>query len=150
MQLYSVRNSVGGHNGAAAHNSKAVLSVFIQSKAKNLEDKTHSRGIKPAGKNSKPRKEGTKVKTERTNQIRNAQLLFTQKTRQTGSKVKESLVDIHNQETQVKHVRDFTSGGSDRLIEICSCTWHITPSAEHVLQPRNSCMFENELYFYLN
>lgn len=97
VQLYSVRNSVGGHDGAAAHNSKAVLSVFIQSKAKNQEDKTHSRGIKPAGKNSKPRKEGTKVKTQRTNQIRNAQLLFTQKTRQTGNKVKESLVDIHKE-----------------------------------------------------
>lgn len=57
---------MGGHNGAAAHNSKVVLSVFIQSKAKNQKDKTHSRGIKPAGKNLKPRKEGTKVKTQRT------------------------------------------------------------------------------------
>lgn len=34
---------MGGHSDAAAHNSKAVLSVFIQFKIKNQEDKTHSR-----------------------------------------------------------------------------------------------------------
>lgn len=67
---FTVRNSVGGHNDAAAHNSKAVLSVFIQSKVKNYADKTQSRGTKPAGKNSKPRKEGTKVNTQRTTQTR--------------------------------------------------------------------------------
>lgn len=57
----------------------------------------------------------------------------------------------NNNETQVRHIRDVTSGGSDWLIEvICSCTWHITPSAEHFLQPRSLSMFKNELYFYLH
>lgn len=57
-----------------------------------------------------------------------------------------------NNETQVRHISDFTSGGRDWLTEvICSYTWHpITPSAEYFLLPRNLCMFKNELYFDLN
>lgn len=62
-----LRNSqAGGRNdAAAAQRAKAALSIFIQPKVKIQAGKTHSRGTE--SNISKPRKQGTKVKTQEEN-----------------------------------------------------------------------------------